>query len=146
MNWFTELFVNQTFIQAIIVLSLICAVGLLLSKIKFKGVSLGITFVFFAGILAGHFGFEIDPKMLSLAQVGPSFFPSLKKGGLKLNLLAFGVLIFGSLLCMLIPYIFGISFPVSMGLLTGAVTNTPMLGAAQQSLLELNPGSIDLSN
>ena len=110
MKWFTDLFVEQSFVQAIVVLSLICAVGLLFSKIKIKGVSLGITFVFFAGILAGHLGLNIDPAMLALAQnfglvlfiyvlglqVGPSFFPSLKKGGIKLNLLSLGVLVIGT--------------------------------------------------
>ena len=114
MNWFIDLFEKQTFTQAIVVLSLICAVGLACNKIKFKGVSLGITFVFFAGILAGHLGFMIDPQMLALAQnfglilfvyalgvqVGPSFFPSLKKGGIKLNLLAFGVLVLGILMTL----------------------------------------------
>ena len=114
MEWFTDLFTKQTFIQAIIVLSLICAVGLACNKIKFKGVSLGVTFVFFAGIVAGHFGLEIDPQMLLFAQnfglilfvyslglqVGPSFFPSLKKGGLKLNLLSFTVLFLGTLMAV----------------------------------------------
>lgn len=95
MEWFIQLFTEQSFIQAIIVLSLICAAGLFCSKLKFKGVSLGITFVFFAGIVAGHLGLGIDPNMLAFAQnfgliifvyalglqVGPSFFPSLKKEG-----------------------------------------------------------------
>ena len=100
MNWLLDLFTEQTFIQAILVLSLICAIGLLCSHIKIKGVTLGVTFVFFAGIIAGHLGLNIDPQMLALAQnfglilfvyalglqVGPSFFPSLKKGGIRLNL------------------------------------------------------------
>ena len=68
MNWFIEIFAEQTFIQAVLVLSLICAAGLALGKIKILGVSLGVTFVFFAGIAAGHFGAEIDPHMLALAQ------------------------------------------------------------------------------
>ena len=93
MDWFTELFTEHTFIQAVMVLSLICAVGLALGKIKILGVSLGVTFVFFAGIAAGHFGAQIDPHMLALAQnfgliiyiyalglqVGPGFFSSFKK-------------------------------------------------------------------
>ena len=72
MKWFTDLFVEQSFVQAIVVLSLICAVGLLLSKIKIKGVSLGITFVFFAGILAGHLGLNINPQMLCAWPAGRS--------------------------------------------------------------------------
>ena len=99
MNWFIDIFTEQTYIQAILVLSLICVAGLLCNKIKFKGVSLGVTFVFFAGIVAGHFGLSVDPRMLALAQnfglvlfvftlglqVGPSFFPSLKKGGILMS-------------------------------------------------------------
>ena len=160
MEWFTDLFTKQTFIQAIIVLSLICAVGLACNKIKFKGVSLGVTFVFFAGIVAGHFGLEIDPQMLLFAQnfglilfvyslglqVGPSFFPSLKKGGLKLNLLSFTVLFLGTLMAVGAYLLTGISFPISMGLLSGAVTNTPMLGAAQQALMDIHPDALETSN
>lgn len=160
MTWLSELFFQQSFLQAILILSLICATGLFLSKLKFKGVSLGITFVFFAGILAGHFGLEIDPKMLSLAQnfglilfvyvlglqVGPSFFPSLKKGGIKLNLFALGVLLTGTLLSIGLSYVSNVSIPLSMGLLSGAVTNTPMLGAAQMALLEVHPEATELSN
>ena len=91
------------------ILSLICASGLALGKIKIFGVSLGVTFVFFAGIIAGHFGISINPEMLSLAQnfglilyiyslgvqVGPGFFSSFKKGGIKANLLALLLLVVG---------------------------------------------------
>ena len=160
MNWLIELFTEQTYLQAILVISLICAVGLMCSKIKIKGVTLGITFVFFAGILAGHFGLNINPQMLALAQnfglilfvyalgvqVGPSFFPSLKKGGIRLNLLALGVLVLGTAMALVVCMVTDISLPVSIGLLTGAATNTPMLGAAQQSLLEINPEAVDVSN
>lgn len=160
MNWLTEIFTDQSCTQAILVLSLICAVGLLCNKLRFKGISLGVTFVFFAGILAGHFGLAIDPKMLALAQnfglvlfvytlglqVGPSFFPSLKKGGIKLNVLAFAVLLGGTLMTLAASRLCGLSLPVATGLLTGAATNTPMLGAAQQTLLQLNPGSAEISN
>ena len=118
------------------------------------------TFVFFAGIVAGHFGLEIDPQMLLFAQnfglilfvyslglqVGPSFFPSLKKGGLKLNLLSFTVLFLGTLMSVGAYLLTGISFPISMGLLSGAVTNTPMLGAAQQALMDIHPDAIETSN
>ena len=160
MDWLTGLFTNQTFIQAILVLSLICAIGLICSRITIKGVSLGITFIFFAGIIAGHLGLTIDPQMLALAQnfglilfvyalglqVGPSFFPSLKKGGIKLNLLGLGVLVLGAVMAVAVSMLTDISLPTSVGLLTGAATNTPMLGAAQQSLLEVYPDATDTSN
>ena len=160
MDWLTGLFTNQTFIQAILVLSLICAIGLICSRITVKGVSLGITFIFFAGIIAGHFGLTIDPQMLALAQnfglilfvyalglqVGPSFFPSLKKGGIKLNLLGLGVLVLGAVMAVVVSMLTDIPLPTSVGLLTGATTNTPMLGAAQQSLLEVHPDATATSN
>lgn len=153
MNWLIDIFTEQSYTQAILVLSLICVIGLLCNKLQFKGISLGVTFVFFTGILAGHFGLAVNPQMLALAQnfglvlfvytlglqVGPSFFPSLKKGGIKLNILAFAVLLSGTALTMLVSRLTGISMPVATGLLTGAATNTPMLGAAQQTLLQIDP-------
>ena len=153
MNWLIDIFTEQSYTQAILVLSLICVIGLLCNKLQFKGISLGVTFVFFAGILAGHFGLAVNPQMLALAQnfglvlfvytlglqVGPSFFPSLKKGGIKLNILAFAVLLSGTALTMMVSRLTGISMPVATGLLTGAATNTPMLGAAQQTLLQIDP-------
>ena len=151
MNWFTELFTEHTFIQAVMILSLICATGLALGRIKVFGVSLGVTFVFFAGIIAGHFGITINPEMLALAQnfglilyiyslglqVGPGFFSSFKQGGLKLNLLAFLLIITGSLTAIAAFWLTDISAPDTVGLLAGAVTNTPMLGAGQQALLQV---------
>ena len=128
MNWFIELFTEHTFIQAVMILSLICAVGLALGRIKLKGISFGVTFVFFAGIIAGHFNITIDPQMLVLAQnfglilyiyslglqVGPGFFSSFKKGGIKLNLLALLLLVTGSLMAMAIHWTTGISAPGSL--------------------------------
>lgn len=160
MNWLIEIFKEQTFTQAVLVLSLICAVGLACAKIKFKGVSLGVTFVFFAGILAGHFGLIIDPRMLALAQnfglilfvyalglqVGPSFFGSFKRGGLSLNMMAIAVVLLGTLLTVILCLVTRIDLPTMMGLFSGAVTNTPMLGAAQQSLLLSDPSAVDKSN
>ena len=146
--------------QAVMVLSLICAGGLALGNIKIFGVSLGVTFVFFAGIIAGHFGISIDPDMLLLAQnfglilyiyalglqVGPGFFSSFKKGGIKFNLLALLVLILGSAMALAIHWTTKTSLSDSVGLLAGAVTNTPMLGAAQQTLLQMNPEGIEDAN
>lgn len=160
MNWLIDIFTEQTFIQAILIISLICAAGLGLGNIKICGVSLGVTFVFFAGIIAGHFGLSINPDMLTTiqnfglilfiyalgVQVGPGFFSSFKQGGIKMNLLALILLLAGSLLAIIIHWTTGISAGDTMGLLSGAVTNTPMLGAAQQALLQMNPDDIDGAN
>lgn len=160
MNWLIELFTEPTSIQTILVLCTICAAGLALGKVRILGVSLGITFVFFAGILAGHFGLKTDPSMLIVlqnfglilyiyalgVQVGPGFFSSFKKGGIKLNILAFGLMVSGSIMMILIHLATDIPVPEMVGLFSGAVTNTPMLGAAQQALLQLHPERIAESN
>jgi len=160
MEWLYEIFVEPTFIQAILILSIICAIGLALGHIKVFGVSLGVTFVFFTGILAGHFGIRINQDMLMLAQnfglvlfiyslgvqVGPGFFSSFKQGGVKLNMLAAGVLVIGTATALSLMPLTGISLPDMMGLLSGAVTNTPMLGAGQQTLLQIDPGNINGAN
>lgn len=149
MNWFNELFTDQTsFMHAVLILSLISAVGLSLGHIKIKGISLGVTFVFFTGIIAGHFGTTINPEMLALAQsfglilyiyslgvqVGPGFFSSFKQGGIKLNLLSIGLLLIGSLMAVIIHWTTNTSAGDTVGLLAGAVTNTPMLGAGQETI------------
>ena len=146
--------------QAVMILSIICAAGLALGKIKIKGISLGVTFVFFAGIIAGHFGIKIDPQMLTLAQnfglilyiyslgvqVGPGFFSSFKRGGIKLNLLSVGLLLIGSLMAVVVCLTTGTSASDTVGLLAGAVTNTPMLGAGQQALIQMDPGNLQAAN
>ena len=160
MNWFTDLFTQHTFIQAVMILSLICATGIALGNVKVFGVSLGVTFVFFAGIIAGHFGITVNPEMLALAQnfglilyiyslglqVGPGFFSSFKQGGIRQNLFAFLLIITGTLLAVGIFWATGLSASDTVGLLAGAVTNTPMLGAGQQALLQMNPENIDAAN
>ena len=142
------------------ILSLISATGLALGKLRIFGVSLGVTFVFFVGIIAGHFGITIDPEMLALAQnfglilyiyslgvqVGPGFFSSFKQGGIKLNVLALILLLTGSALAVGAHWLTGISMADSVGLLAGAVTNTPMLGAAQQAILQIDPTGTDAAN
>ena len=142
------------------ILSLICATGLALGKLKIFGVSLGVTFVFFAGIIAGHFGITIQPEMLSLAQnfgliiyiyslglqVGPGFFSSFKHGGIKLNLLALLLLLTGSLTAIILFWTTDLSVSDTVGLLSGAVTNTPMLGAGQQALMQVDPENIEGAN
>lgn len=160
MNWFIDIFTEQTFVQAILILCLICAVGLALGQIKFKGVSLGVTFVFFAGILAGHFGLSVNQDMLNMiqnfglilfiyalgVQVGPGFFSSFKQGGVKLNMIALLLLVIGTAMALIIHWTSNISLGDMMGLLSGAVTNTPMLGAAQQALLQTDPGNMEGAN
>ena len=160
MDWLNGLFTEQTFTQAVMVVSLICAAGLALGKIKILGISFGVAFVFFAGIIAGHFGIEINPQMLAFAQnfglilyiytlglqVGPGFFSSFKKDGIKLNLIAFLQLIAGTGMAVALYYTTDTALSDTVGLLAGAVTNTPMLGAAQQTLLQVHPESIDQAN
>lgn len=160
MDWIIDIFTEQTFIQAILIISLICAAGLGLGNIRICGVSLGVTFVFFAGIIAGHFGLAVNPDMLTMiqnfgliifiyalgVQVGPGFFSSFKQGGIKMNLLALLLLVIGSVMAVVTHWVTGISIGDTMGLLSGAVTNTPMLGAAQQALLQINPDDIDGAN
>lgn len=160
MDWIIDIFTEQTFIQAILIISLICAAGLGLGNIRICGVSLGVTFVFFAGIIAGHFGLSVNPDMLTMiqnfgliifiyalgVQVGPGFFSSFKQGGIKMNLLALLLLVIGSVMAVVTHWVTGISIGDTMGLLSGAVTNTPMLGAAQQALLQINPDDIDGAN
>ena len=146
--------------QAVMVLSLISASGLALGNIKIFGVSLGVTFVFFAGIIAGHFGISINLEMLAFAQnfglilyiyalglqVGPGFFSSFKKGGVKLNLISVVLLVVGSAMAVASHWITKVSLPDTVGVLAGAVTNTPMLGAAQQTLLQMYPDNMDQAN
>ena len=151
MHWLYSLFVEHTALQALAVLSLISAIGLGLGKVRILGVSLGVTFVFFAGILAGHLGLSIDPQMLTYAesfglvvfvyalglQVGPGFFSSFRSGGMQLNVLAIAVVLVGTLMALLGSWGLNISLPDLVGILCGATTNTPALGAAQQTLKQL---------
>ena len=142
MNWLQEAFLEPTMLQAVIVISLVSAVGLFLGRQKIFGISLGITFVFFAGILAGHFGIVVNKDMLNFAQsfglilfvyslglqVGPGFFSSLKKGGVAMNMMGLGVILLGLLMTLVFHWTTGVSLPNMVGLLCGAVTNTPALG------------------
>ena len=151
MEWLSSLFIEHSALQAVIILSLISAIGLGLGKIHICGISLGVTFVFFAGILAGHFGLSIDPQMLNYAesfglvifvyalglQVGPGFFSSFRTGGFTLNMLAIGVVMLGTLFTVIASIFTNVSLPDMVGILCGATTNTPALGAAQQTLKQM---------
>lgn len=133
---------------AILILALVVASGLYLSRFKFKGISIGTTWILFVGILLSHFGLRIAPTMLSFIkdfglilfvfaiglQVGPGFFRSFKKEGLPMNLLAIGIVLLAVLTTILIHVITGEDLVTMTGIMSGAVTNTPGLGAAQQTL------------
>lgn len=151
MEWLQSIFCIHSPLQAVIVLAVIIALGLGLGKIHVFGISLGVTWVFFAGILAGHLGFSIDSSMLHYAEsfglvlfvyelglkVGPGFFSSFRKGGIELNLLGMGVVLLGTLLSVGLAYGLNISMNDMVGILSGATTNTPALGAAQQALEQI---------
>ena len=155
MNWLQEAFLEPTMVQAVIIISLVSALGLYLGRIKIFGISLGITFVFFAGIFAGHLGIVVNKDMLYFAQsfglilfvyalglqVGPGFFSSLKKGGVALNMMGLGVILLGLIMTVGLHWVTGVSLSNMVGLLCGAVTNTPALGAAQQALLQIDPAN-----
>ena len=148
MEWLYNLFFEQSALQAVIIMSLIISIGLGLGKVHVFGVSLGVTFVFFTGIFAGHLGFTVDPQMLAYAesfglvlfvyalglQVGPGFFSSFHRGGFTLNMLGLGVILIGTLMAVVLSFVSGVSMPDMVGILCGATTNTPALGAAQQTL------------
>ncbi len=151
MEWLFELFNQHSALQAVIILSLIIAIGRVLGKIQVAGVSLGVTFVFFTGIFIGHLGFTIDPQMLTYAesfglvlfvyslglQVGPGFISSFRQGGYTLNLLGLGVIAIGTALAVVLTHCTPIPLSDMIGILCGATTNTPALGAAQQTLKQL---------
>ena len=155
MNWLQDLLTNPNSIAHIVALyAFVIAGGVLLGKIKFFGISLGVTFVLFVGILAGHFGFTGNPAILSFVQdfglilfvfciglqVGPSFFSSFKRGGITLNLLAVGIVFLNIAVALILYFALQgrIDIPMMVGILCGAVTNTPGLGAANEALQQLH--------
>ncbi len=145
MEWLIELFKGDGIATAVIVLALTIAIGLLLNRIKFGSVSLGVTWVLFVGIVLSHFGLTINPEICHFVkefglilfvysigiQVGPSFISSLRDGGIKLNMLAVLIILLGCCICYVIHLATGESLTTMVGVLSGAVTNTPGLGAAQ---------------
>lgn len=155
MDWILDLLWKPDSVAHIVFLyAFVISVGVMLGKIKIFGVSLGVTFVLFVGILMGHFGFTGDTRILHFIrdfglilfvfciglQVGPSFFSSFKKGGMTLNLLAFLIVSLNVIVALVIYFIMGdkVSLPMMVGILCGAVTNTPGLGAAQEALSQIN--------
>lgn len=152
MNWINDLLWGEGIGHSILLLSFVIAAGIQLGKIKVFGVSLGITLVLFVGIVLGHFGFTINHNVIHFfkefglilfvysvgMQVGPGFFSSFKKGGITLNMLACGIVFLGVLTAIILHYVTGIPMPTMVGILSGAVTNTPGLGAAQQAFSDMH--------
>lgn len=151
MDWIYDTLLKPTAVQAVIVIALICALGLSLAKLRFRGISLGVTYVFFFGILAGAVGLHVDAQMLGYAesfglilfvytlglQVGPGFMSTFRKGGTTLNLLSLSVVVLGTLIALIMGWIGMLPLPDMLGVLCGATTNTPALGAAQQTLKQI---------
>ena len=152
MSWLTNLFFGTGIAHSIFALTIAIALGIYLGeKLKFKGITLGITWILFCAIACSHFGMTLDPLVESFAkdlglilfvysiglQVGPSFFSSFGKGGLRLNMLAVGIVLLGCATAIVIHYLSGVDIATMTGVLYGAVTNTPGLGAAQQTFQDL---------
>ncbi|MBQ7192730.1 MAG: putative transporter [Paludibacteraceae bacterium] len=152
MTWFTDLFFGTGIAHSIFVMTLVIALGLYLSeKLKIKGITLGITWILFCAIGFSHAGMQIDPLVESFAkdlglllfvysiglQVGPGFFNSFSQGGMKLNMLAVCIVLLGCLIAVAIHWLSGESMATMTGVLFGAVTNTPGLGAAQQAYQDI---------
>ncbi|MBE6284810.1 MAG: putative transporter [Mediterranea massiliensis] len=163
MDWLESLLFDSNSIAHIVVLySFVIACGVLLGKLKMFGVSLGVTFILFVGILLGHFGFTGNREIMNFIQdfglilfvfciglqVGPSFFSSFKKGGVTMNLIATGVVLL-NIVVMLSLWLALFDFedlPMMVGVLCGAVTNTPGLGAASEALTQMGYAGSDIAN
>lgn len=151
MNWINDLLWGEGIAHSILLISVVIAAGIQLGKIKIFGISLGVTLVLFVGILLSHFGFRMHPEILHFfkefglilfvfsvgLQVGPGFFSSFKKGGITLNLLACGIVLLGAATTVIIHFITDVPMATMVGIMSGAVTNTPGLGAAQQAYSDL---------
>lgn len=153
LDWLYSLFTNESIAHTILLYAFVIAAGVMIGKIRIFGISLGVTFVLFVGILAGHFGFSANHELMHFIrefglilfiysiglQVGPGFFSSFKKGGMQQNLLAALIVFLGVGITIALYYILSGRIPMAMlvGILSGAVTNTPGLGAAQEALRQL---------
>ncbi|WP_329905475.1 putative transporter [Porphyromonas pogonae] len=150
-DWLSYLIFGTGTAHSILLLALVITFGVILGRIKIGGISLGVTFVLFVGIIFGHFGITMKQDVMHFfkefglilfvysigLQVGPGFFSSLKKGGLKLNLIAIGIVLLGVITTVSIAFISGTDMPTMVGVLSGAITNTPGLGAAQQAFYDI---------
>ena len=158
MEWFHSLLFEEGIAHTILLYALIISTGIALGKIKIFGISLGVTFVLFVGLFVGHLGFDANHEIVHFIrefglilfifsiglQVGPGFFSSFKKGGMKMNLLAVSVVLLGVGVAIGLYYILheSVSMPMMVGILSGAVTNTPGLGAAQETLRQLSESGV----
>lgn len=155
MDWINSLFIDHTPVQTCFLLSLIVSIGVFMGKVRIKGISLGVAFVFFMGIVAGSLHLEADPGMTSFAEtfglsifvyalglhVGPNFVGLMRDEGIALNLWGFAIILFGTVMALVLCLVTGITIPDMVGILCGATTNTPALGAAQQALISAHVSS-----
>ncbi len=166
MDWFIELLRpgNMSLASTVLLYSFVIFAGIFLGKVKILGVSLGVTFVLFVGILLGHFGYAVEGNTLHFLrefglilfifsigmQVGPGFFSSFKEGGIRMNMLAVTGIALNVVIMLSIYYLQGgadgaTSITNMIGVMCGAITNTPALGAAQQTVLQVNSSAYDVS-
>lgn len=155
MDWINSLFIDHTPVQTCFLLSLIVSIGVFMGKVRIKGISLGVAFVFFMGIVAGSLHLEADPGMTSFAEtfglsifvyalglhVGPNFVGLMRDEGIALNLWGFAIILLGTVMALVLCLVTGITIPDMVGILCGATTNTPALGAAQQALISAHVSS-----
>lgn len=151
MEWISTLFFGEGIAHSVLILSLVITLGIYLGHIKVGGISFGITWILFVGIIFSHFGMRLDNHVLHFVrefglilfvysvgfQVGPGFFASFKKGGLTLNMLATGIVFLGVIITYIIYVITGLPMTTMVGILSGAVTNTPGMGAAQEAFTDM---------
>ncbi|MDO4695699.1 MAG: putative transporter [Porphyromonas sp.] len=147
MEWISNLFMGEGVAHSILLVAMTITLGMTLGKIKVFGISLGVTFILFVGILFGELGLKMDHHVLHFfkefglilfvfsigLQVGPSFFSNFKKGGGVMNLIATGIVFCGALVTIIIHFVTGLPITTMVGIMSGAITNTPGLGAAQQA-------------
>lgn len=150
MEWLCNLIFGSGVAHSILVVAIVIAIGVILGKFKVFGISLGMTWILFVGIIVSHFGITIDSTTMAFVkdfglilfvfslglQVGPGFFASFKKGGVRLNTLTLGLVLLSGVVTVIIHTITGVEMPTMVGVMSGAVTNTPGLGAAQQAYYE----------
>ncbi len=153
-DWIYNLFMGTGVAHSVLMVALVIAVGLSMSRIKIAGISLGVTWILFAGIVCGHFGMVLDPTTSNFVkefglilfiysvglQVGPGFFSSFRKGGVTYNMLATAIVLLGCVTAYAIHLVTGENLFAMIGVLYGAVTNTPGLGAAQQTFSDMHNG------
>ena len=166
MNWIkTLLFDTESIAHLLLLYSFVIAIGVLLGKIKFRGVSFGVAFILFTGIVVGHFGFTGNLKTIGFVQdlglilfvyslglqVGPSFFTSFRKGGMRMNRLAVYLVLLNLVVAVGVYFLMfdrqkPDSFPMLVGVLSGAVTNTPGLGAAEEALRQMGNTGVEIAS